>query len=249
MGNPKILKRIALSALILFCLACEEKENPRYVPGEDITTLLQEDLDNDVDIVLPAGKFYVSKTLYGKEYCGSISGAGKGVTEITAAPGFKSIDFAQQGVLDAEVACFFGFYAPICDISISDLTFIITGESPADPHLGAQGTRTSMDFVIGLVGGTEVPVEVNIKNIEVLGEYTYFETTNHRNIGQAFAVGGNENIDKIKAVSLLVENCDLENLGIAGIHYFRAGGGSGTDLSGSASRTISSNCSGKYLIA
>jgi hypothetical protein len=83
MQNLKIFWVIVIAFSLT--TGCNDKDDtvPDYIPGEDITAQLIEDLKADKSVTLPAGTFYLSEPVFINGYTGGIiEGAGKDLTII-----------------------------------------------------------------------------------------------------------------------------------------------------------------------
>jgi len=119
--------------LVSVTVAQEEADVSEYVPGTDITERLRSDLNAGLDIRLGAGHYYVSESIIVQGYNGTISGAGKGKTIIEAAQGFQD---TPDPLFPPEftVTAMFALYWPTGDVAFRDLTLLVTGDAPAQPH-------------------------------------------------------------------------------------------------------------------
>ena len=62
--------------------AGKKQPTSEYVHGTDITDRLRSDLENGLDVTLPAGRFFVSESIIVFDYSGTVEGAGKKKTII-----------------------------------------------------------------------------------------------------------------------------------------------------------------------
>ena len=200
----------------------------KYVPGTDITEQLRGDLNAGLNVRLRAGHYYVSESIIVQGYSGTISGAGKGKTIIEAAQGFKDTPdplFPPPFTVTA----MFALYWPTGDVAFRDLTLLVTGDAPAQPHANPfKGLTNTIDNAIVVAAANpdvENGVTITYANIEVKGEnsndpYSY----NGKNLIYPLIVTGFPDAGSINAD---IKNCEVVNSGEYAVNYFEASEGSG----------------------
>lgn len=219
---------IKLFLLIIFTplfIACDDEETTKW--QGDITDVLRAELLAGNDITIPEGIYTVSETIVQDGYCGTIKGAGKGLTILEAKDGFKSVDFDDQP--GTKITAFFLINDAPCDVTFSDMTFNIIGEAPAELHNNpfAQN-RITMDNVIVVSGNTENAITVTYKNLEINGEPSTDARAAHgKNLMWPLIAFASDDAAR-KAVDLLIENCEVNHAGQIAFEYLQAGGGKGT---------------------
>jgi hypothetical protein len=198
-----------------------------YIPGTDITEQLRDDFSAGRDVTLPPGHFYVSETIIIQGYAGTFKGAGQDVTVIEASQGFKALpdpffpDIFQLSEM-------FAFYWSSGDITIKNLTILVTGDAPADPHNNPFfGYRTTIDNAI-VIGGVspelETGIDVEIMNITINGEDSTDPGSHFGyNLMLPLVVTG---LGGTGSVSVKIFNCIIANSGHYAIEYFLPNGGS-----------------------
>lgn len=201
-----------------------------YIPGTDITEQLKSDFSAGLDITLPAGHFYISESIIVQGYSGNVKGAGMDETIIEAAQGFKPLPdpFFSSFPGDIKTTEMFAVYWSKGDVTFKDMTLIITGDAPAQPHLNPfVGERTTIDNAIVVAAVSpeiENSITVTFKNIRVAGENsTDSGSYNGKNLLFPLIItgwGGNTSINAI------IKNCEVDNSGLYGIEYFDAFEGS-----------------------
>jgi hypothetical protein len=229
MKNLSTLQLVVLTIGICSIVACSKDDDSytgdsKYITGTDITSLLREDFAAGIDVNLPAGHFYTSESIFAKDYSGTLRGAGKDVTIIEAAQGFKaSFDpYVNRGAFTE----MFSVYWPTGDVTFQDMTILITGEAPAEPHNNPfAGVKTTIDNVICVTGGVNGPITVTFKNLKIKGEPSSDAgACNGKNLmWPLIAVAENETYP----LNLIAENCEVEHAGQIAIEYWHAHGGTG----------------------
>lgn len=201
-----------------------------YTPGTDITEQLKSDFGAGLDITIPAGHFYISESIVVQGYSGTVKGAGMDETIIEAAQGFTPLPdpFFSDIPGDIKVAEMFSVLWSKGDVTFADMTLIITGDAPAQPHFNPfVGEKTTIDngIVVAAVSPEiENSITVTFKNIRVAGENsTDSGSFNGKNLMFPLVItgwGGNAPINAI------IKNCAIDNAGLYGIEYFDAFEGS-----------------------
>jgi hypothetical protein len=170
----------------------------------------------------------LSESIYIKDYCGTIKGAGKGKTIIQPISPFKAKKDPYLNISGTEVTAIFAFFNPVCDITVRDMTFDIVGETPAELHNNPfHGELRTIDNVIVVSEGVDVEITASFRNLEVNGlrtngfQYIY----NRSNLIYGLLVTG---MNSTIPVNMIVENCDINHTGLAAILYSKGNGGTAT---------------------
>lgn len=191
----------------------------KYIPDTDITDQLRNDIEAGLDVTLPAGHFYLSETILTGYLGGTIKGAGKNITIIEAAPGFKSLP-NPGGAL---VSCMLNVLAT-GDLTIKAMTFIVSGDHPAEEHFNPwTGSSTNIDNVIVIRG---IDISAIIKDIKIIGEYVGDIEGAYNGYNISFPLIG-VGLMSPKPLSLEVKDCEIEGSGGPGIEFYGSDGGSG----------------------
>jgi hypothetical protein len=170
------------------------------------------------------------------DYSGTVSGTGKDKTIIEATQGFKALPDSYLNRPGTEVASMFEVCWPTGDITFQDITFLVTGEAPAELHNNPfTGTKTTMDNIIVVTEGIGCPITVTFKNLQIKGETSNDSHSSHgyNLMWPLIAVGQNAQY----RVDLIAENCEIDNCGQVGLEYWHAHGGVG-EINGN----VFSNC-------
>lgn len=212
------------------------KEPPRYVSGEDITLLLRQDLEANLDINLPEGHFYTSETIITENYSGTVSGAGKGLTFIEAAQGFKALPDSNLNMPGKVLTEIFGLNWITGDVTFQDITFLVKGEAPAESHDNPfAGMKTTIDNIIVVSECLNGPVTVTFRNLQIVGEASSDAGASRGQnlMWPLIAVGQNSEY----AINLVAENCEIDHSGNVALEFWHAHGGTG-EMNGN----VFSNC-------
>jgi len=237
MKNPPTSQLLVLIILLCsFSGGDKDEESSKYVSGSDITLLLREDLEANVDINLPEGHFYTSETIIAESYSGTVSGAGKGKTIIEAARGFKALPDPYFGQAGTELTAMFELYWCTGDVTFKDITFLVTGEAPSESHNNPfVGITTTIDNIIVVGECLYGPITVTYKNLHIKGE-----SSNDAGSGQGqnllwplIALGMNSEYP----INLIMENCEIENCGRVALELWQTHGGTGE-----INNNVFSNC-------
>jgi hypothetical protein len=226
MKNLSFLQLLVLVFAICSLVACTKEESSKYISGEDITQLLREDLEAGIDIDLPEGHFYTSESIFVDSFNGTVSGAGKDKTIIEAAQGFKALPDPYINRPGTNVSEMFSVAWSTGDITFRDMTFLITGEAPAEPHNNPfMGTKTTIDNVIAVTGGIDGPITVTFKNLKIKGETSSDPGADRgKNLMWPLIVCGMYDDYRI---DMIAENCEVDNSSEVAIEYWYAHGGTG----------------------
>ena len=135
-----------------------------YIPGEDITVQLRSDLEAGLSVTLPAGHFYLSESLFISAYPGGvIKGAGKHVSVIEAAPGFKAL---YNPVIGGETASLLEFHGATGDITVKALSVVVEGDTPAEEHIHPfLGPSTNIDNIF-VAHGSNIEIYDSLGNLD-----------------------------------------------------------------------------------
>lgn len=218
--------------LVLIVLLCSftggdnDEESSKYVWRSDITLLLKEDLEANVDINLPEGHFYTSETIIAENDSGTVSGAGKGQTIIEAAQGFKALPDPYFGQAGTELTAMFKLYWCTGDIIFKDITFLVTGEAPSISHNNPfAGITTTIDNIVVVGECLYGPITITYKNLQIKGESS--NDTGSRNgqnlLWPLIALWMNSEYP----INLIMEICEIENCGRVALEFWHAHGGTG----------------------
>lgn len=228
--------------LVLILLLCsftggdKDEQSSKYVSGSDITLLLKEDLEANVDINLPEGHFYTSETIIADNYSGTVSGAGKGKTIIEPAQGFKASPDPYINRAGTELTAIFEVYWCTGDVTFKDITFIVTGEAPSESHNNPfVGIKTTVDNIIVVGECLYGPITVTYENLQIKGQNSNDSGSDHGQnlLWPLIVLGRNSEYP----IHLIMENCEIENCGIAALEFWHAQGGSGE-----INNNVFSNC-------
>lgn len=248
MKNLSIIRLILILLALITILSCSEdsdrfNQDPvsdnqhmksgsnisEYLPGTDITEQLRADLNAGLDVNLPAGHFYVSETIIVEGYSGTVKGAGKDVTIIEAAQGYKATEDPMFPWPNIKLTEMFAIEWAKGDVTIKDMTILVTGDSPAEAHLNPfHGWTTTIDNVI-VVAGVHAEalsgITVTLHNLEIRGEDSDDSgSLNGKNLAYPVVIGG---VGGTKPVSACIKNCEIKNSGLIAIEYFDVFGGAG----------------------
>ena len=197
-----------------------------YIPGSDITDQLISDLAAGLDVTLPSGHFYVSRSIFVSGYSGTIKGAGKHQTIIEATEGYQTVHNPQ---LEIEMAQILALVRSTGDVAIKGMTILVTGEAPTEPHFNPWlGMVTAIDNVI-VVNGAQTEantgITVTLKDLLIKGEYSSDSmSANGRNLAYALITTGAAGNEPVNATT---KDCEIENAGAYAIEYYHVRGGSG----------------------
>jgi len=198
-----------------------------YVSGTDITEQLRNDLNAGLSVTLPAGHFYVSETIVVQGYSGTVKGAGKDATIIETLEDFKAVP-----TLDSppyEITAIFVALWSKGDVTFKDMTILVTGEAPAEPHHHINlGMVTTIDhaIVVTRVSPESVTgIEAKFQNLRIIGENSTDDGAVYEKnlVYPLTATGKGEGVP----ISAVFKDCEIENASIFGIGYVDSYGGSG----------------------
>lgn len=200
-----------------------------YIPGTDITEQLRNDLNAGLDVKLPAGHYYVSESIAVHGYSGTVKGAGKNRTTIEAAQGFKALPQPFFSWGEFEIAEMLAFVWSEGDVTLEDMTILVRGDAPAQPHNNPfflEPITTIDNAIVVAAAGPEAEsgITVTFKNLRIMGEDTDAQgSINGKNLVYPLIATGWQGYGPISAV---IKNCEIQNSGDSAIEYFDAHEGS-----------------------
>lgn len=142
----------------------------KYLPGDDITDQLRDDLTDGLSVTLPAGHFYLSESIWIFGYPGgTLKGAGRDATIIEASPGFKVPD-SPGFPPGTGISSMLEIHAE-GDVTCKAFTILVEGDHPAEGHINpfyGGYYSTNIDNVITIIGDG---VSLECKDLRIKGEY------------------------------------------------------------------------------